>query len=62
MNKGESQITRQELALLPTPEFTESWHTWPHIEVYRSHGLVIGINCDPDIPFVSTYVTLEGFE
>jgi hypothetical protein len=29
---------------------------------YKSHGLSIGINYPPDIPFISAYVTIEGFE
>jgi len=29
---------------------------------YKSHGLSIGINCPPNIPFISAYVTIEGLE
>ena len=31
------------------------------IKEYRSYGLAIGLNCDTNIPFISTYITLEGF-
>ena len=31
------------------------------VREYRSHGLAIGLNFDTDVPFISTYVTLEGF-
>ena len=27
---------------------------------YRNHGLAIGVNFETDVPFISTYVTLEG--
>ena len=30
------------------------------VREYRSHGLAIGVNFETDVPFISTYVTLEG--
>ena len=36
---------------------------YPGITVreYRIHGLAIGVNFEAEVPFISTYVTLEGF-
>jgi hypothetical protein len=30
------------------------------VREYRMHGLAIGVNFETEVPFISTYVTLEG--